>query len=77
MRAHLAGFELEQGLVTRTENNSMQDLFEGAEIISVYTRKQAISDGVLVDMTVEPFGRLAKDAGLKWPIAMTVLGVLR
>ena len=49
----------------------MQDLFEGAEIISVYTRKQAISDGVLVDMTVEPFGRLAKDAGLKWPIAMT------
>ena len=26
---------------------------------------------MLVDMTVEPFGRLAKDAGLKWPIAMT------
>jgi hypothetical protein len=49
----------------------MQNLFEGAEIISAYTRKQAISDGVLVDMTVEPFGRLAKDAGLKWPIAMT------
>jgi hypothetical protein len=49
----------------------MQDLFEGAEIISAYTRKQAISDGVLVDMGVEPFGKLAKEAGLKWPIAMT------
>jgi hypothetical protein len=49
----------------------MQDLFEDAEIISVYTRKQALSDGVLVDMTVEPFGNLAKEAGLKWPIAMT------
>jgi hypothetical protein len=49
----------------------MQELFEDPEIIGVYTRKQAISDGALVDMTVEPFGRLAQDAGLKWPIAMT------
>jgi hypothetical protein len=49
----------------------MQEIFEGAEIISAYTRRQAISDGVLVDMTVEPFGSLAKDARLKWPIAMT------
>jgi hypothetical protein len=49
----------------------MQELFEDPEIIGVYTRKQAISDGALVDMTVEPFGRMAQDAGLKWPIAMT------
>jgi hypothetical protein len=52
----------------------MQDLFEGAEIISAYTRKQAISDGVLVDMGVEPFGKLANEAGLTWPIAMTAFG---
>jgi hypothetical protein len=49
----------------------MRELFEGAEIISAYTRKKALSDGVLVDMTVEPFRKLAKEAGLKWPIAMT------
>ena len=29
----------------------MQDLFEGAEIISVYTRRNAIDDGVLVDIS--------------------------
>jgi hypothetical protein len=46
-------------------------LFDDAEIISMYTRAQAIDDGILVDMTQEPFGALAKEAGLKWPIAMT------
>ena len=46
-------------------------LFDDAEIISRYTRAQAIEDGILVDMTVEPFGDLAREAGLKWPIAMT------
>ena len=46
-------------------------LFDDAEIISRYTRTQAIEDGILVDMTAEPFGDLAREAGLKWPIAMT------
>src|SRR5260370_12806099 len=46
-------------------------LFDDAEIISMYTRAQAIEDGILVDMTQEPFGTLAREAGLKWPIAMT------
>jgi hypothetical protein len=46
-------------------------LFDDAEIISRYTRAQAIEDGILVDMTAEPFGDLAREAGLKWPIAMT------
>jgi hypothetical protein len=46
-------------------------LFDDAEIISMYTRTQAIEDGILVDMTQEPFGTLAREAGLKWPIAMT------
>jgi hypothetical protein len=47
-------------------------LFDDAEIISMYTRAQAIEDGILVDMTQEPFGALAREAGLKWPIAMTM-----
>jgi hypothetical protein len=46
-------------------------LFDDAEILSRYTRAQAIEDGILVDMTVEPFGSLAREAGLKWPICMT------
>jgi len=46
-------------------------LFDDADIISQYTRAEAIEDGILVDMTVEPFGSLAREAGLKWPIAMT------
>lgn len=44
----------------------MSDLFDGAEVISVYTRAQAIADGVLVDMSetraAEPF---------KFPVAFT------
>jgi hypothetical protein len=46
-------------------------LFDDTEIISRYTRAQAIEDGISVDMTAEPFGDLAREAGLKWPIAMT------
>lgn len=41
------------------------------ELISEYSRRQAIEDGVLVDMTQDPFGAMAKEAGVKWPIAMT------
>lgn len=40
-------------------------------IISTYTRAEAIKDGVLVDMTQDPFGPLAVEAGIRWPIAMT------
>jgi hypothetical protein len=49
-------------------------LFDDAEIISMYTRAQqeAIEDGILVDMTQDPFGALAREAGIKWPIAMTL-----
>jgi hypothetical protein len=36
------------------------------EIIYSYTRKQAIDDGVLIDVT-----ELAKDAGFKCPVAFT------
>jgi hypothetical protein len=35
-------------------------------IISLYTRDQAIADGFLVDVS-----DLAKEAGFKWPVAVT------
>ena len=36
------------------------------EVIYSYTRAQAIEDGVLIDATA-----LARDAGFKWPVALT------
>ena len=36
------------------------------EVIYVCTRVQAIEDGVLVDVS-----RTAKEAGIKWPVALT------
>jgi len=42
------------------------ELFEGAEVVSVYTRAQAIEDGVLVDVS-----ELARERGYKFPVAVT------
>lgn len=39
---------------------------EGFEVIYAYTRAQAIEDGVLVDMS-----DLAREAGFRWPLAVT------
>lgn len=36
------------------------------EVIAVYSRDQALVDGVLVDVST-----LAKEAGFKWPVAVT------
>ena len=36
------------------------------EVISTYTRAQAIDDGVLIDA-----GPMAKEAGYRWPVALT------
>ena len=36
------------------------------EVISVYTRAQALADGVLIDVSA-----LAQEAGFKWPVAVT------
>ena len=36
------------------------------EVIYAYTRAQAIEDGVLIDV-----GEIAKDAGFRWPVALT------
>ncbi len=42
------------------------DFWEGAEITSSYSRAQAIDDGELVDVS-----SVAKEAGIKLPVAMT------
>lgn len=43
-----------------------KNFWEGAEVISTYTRAQALEDGYLCDFTP-----LAKEAGFKWPMAFT------
>jgi len=40
--------------------------WDDAEVISVYTRAQALEDGVLVDVSA-----MAKEAGIKFPVALT------
>jgi len=42
----------------------MQEFF--GEVIFSYTRKEAIEDGVLVDVS-----EMAKEAGIKYPVAVT------
>ena len=45
------------------------DIF--GEPIAVYTRKQAIEDGVLVDLMQPEAVGLVREAGFKFPVAMT------
>ena len=45
-----------------TENN----IWAGAEVISLYTRAQAIADGALIDIT-----ETAKQQGIRFPVALT------
>jgi len=47
------------------DDNDDQDAVFG-DVIFRYTRKQAIEDGVLVDIT-----ETAKEAGIKYPVAIT------
>ena len=42
----------------------MEDLF--GEVIYSYTRKQAIEDGVLIDVS-----EMAREAGIKYPVAVS------
>ncbi len=44
----------------------MNPFTEGFDLIYSYTRKQAIADGVLIDVTFA-----AKDLGFKYPVAVT------
>ena len=41
-------------------------MFDNTEVIYAYTRQQAIQDGMLIDVT-----ETAKDAGFKYPVAVT------
>lgn len=59
-------------IVPPKEGDIINDAAWGpAELISVYTREQAIDDGVLVDCTEEPFDELNRNAGLLFDVAMT------
>ncbi len=44
----------------------MDDFWANAEVISMYTRAQAIEDGLLMNVT-----ETAKEAGIKLPMAVT------
>ena len=44
----------------------MSNPFDGAEVISAYSRAQAIEDGVVVDVS-----ETAREAGIKYPVALT------
>lgn len=44
----------------------MNNFWEGAEVISSYSRADALADGVLVDVS-----ELAREAGFKFPVALT------
>ncbi len=45
----------------------MGSIFEGADIVSVYTREDALEDGVLVAVPTN----MARQAGILYPVAMT------
>lgn len=49
----------------------MNDLFADAEIISTYTRSDAIRDGVLIDVSTD-----AREAGFRFPVALTIAAYL-
>lgn len=46
-------------------------VFGKTELISLYSRAQAIDDGMLVDCTEDPFDELNRNAGVTFDVAMT------
>ena len=52
--------------MSNTSNKQTAESFFG-NVISTYTRAQAIEDGVLIDP-----GSMAREAGFKWPVALTI-----
>ena len=53
----------------KASGRDLGDIF--GEPIAVYTRRQAIEDGVLVDLMQAETVRLVREAGFKFPVAMT------
>lgn len=56
------------GMNSRHQPTCTADEF--VEVISVYTRRQAIEDGILVDCDQAPMGEMRRQI-MKWPLAMT------
>lgn len=52
-----------------TEADTLTELF--GEPISCYSRAQAIDDGMLVDLSTGEAGDLCREAGIRYPLAMT------
>lgn len=50
---------------------SFDDEHRPEEIISVYTRADALADGTLIDLTAEDLMELVEGAGFTVPVAMT------
>ena len=50
----------------KSEPRNESPLFTAENVIHVYTRAQAIADGVLIDAT-----ELAREAGFRFPVALT------
>jgi len=53
-------------MTIKDEKDDWETLFAGAEVIHCYTRREALADGVLVDVT-----ELAREAGFRFPVAVT------
>jgi hypothetical protein len=53
-----------------TNGQKSESLF--GDPISIYTRRQAIEDGVLVDLMQRETVGLVREAGFRFPVAMTV-----
>ena len=58
--------EQQASLTQYADEREALSIWEGVEVISVYTRVQAIEDGVLVDVS-----ETAREAGITFPVAMT------
>ena len=65
---HAAAFKPTQENIMQTQSNDTPaDLAEiFGEVISSYTRTQAIDDGMLVDVS-----HMAREAGFSFPVALT------
>jgi len=48
------------------QNDEYGDLFADADMVFVYTRAEAISDGILIDVS-----EMAGQAGFRYPVALT------
>jgi hypothetical protein len=55
----------------------MDEFWKDAEIIDAYTRRQAIEDGVLVDLMQPETKELVENAGIKVPVALTATAFSR